>query len=227
MSSEGIRILLVEGKRAGTESLSNFLRKKWDDIVTVHTGADALASARYKAPNIIVFDASTMRSSGVRMCRRIRQELPSIPLIHSRSAAEQENKSIEADIFLAKPFTARKLNNRVHQLLPANEGNDSVLSVGKYRLFLEKGAIEVPNRGEQQLTPKLTLLLELLMRSADQVVSRQDIMEKVWQTTYLGDTRTLDVHIRWIRQAVEEIPNKPKVLTTVHGVGYIFNSKPK
>ncbi|MEM9776572.1 MAG: response regulator transcription factor [Chloroflexota bacterium] len=227
MSSEGIRILLVEGKRAGTESLSNFLRKKWDNIVTVHTGSDALASARYKAPDIIVFDASTMRSSGVRMCRRIRQELPRIPLIHSRSAPDKENKSIEADIYLAKPFTARKLNNRVIQLLPANEDKDSVVPVGNFKLFLEKGAIEVPGKGEQQLTPKLTLLLELLMRNADHVVSRQDIMEKVWQTTYLGDTRTLDVHIRWIRQAVEEVPNKPEVLTTVHGVGYIFNSKTK
>ena len=65
------------------------------------------------------------------------------------------------------------------------------------------------------------------MRNADEVISRQRIMEEVWQTTYLGDTRTLDVHIRWIRQAVEKVPNKPKVLSTVHGVGYIFNSKPK
>ena len=226
MSSEGTRILLVEGKRAGTESLSNFLRKKWDDIVTVHTGSDALASARFKTPDIVVFDASTMRSSGVRMCRRIRQELPNIPLIHSRSASESENDTLGADIYLAKPFTARKLNNRVIQLLPASEENDSVVTAGGYRLFLEKGAIEVPGKGEQQLTPKLTTLLELLMRNVDQVVSRQEIMEQVWQTTYLGDTRTLDVHIRWIRQAVEVVPNKPKVLTTVHGVGYIFNSQP-
>ncbi|MEM8857343.1 MAG: response regulator transcription factor [Chloroflexota bacterium] len=224
MSSEGIRILLVEGKRAGSESLSNFLRKKWDNIVAVHTGSDALASARFKAPNIVIFDASTMRSSGVRMCRRIRQELPNIPLIHSRASTEQENDSLGADIYLAKPFTARKLNNRVLQLLPANEDDNSVVKAGKFKLFLEKGAIEVPDKGEQQLTPKLTTLLELLMRNVDQVVSRQEIMEQVWQTTYLGDTRTLDVHIRWIRQAVEEIPNKPKVLTTVHGVGYIFNS---
>ena len=225
MSSEGIRILLVEGKRAGSESLSIFLRKKWSDIVAVHSGSDALASARFRAPNLVVFDASTMRSSGVRMCRRIRQEFPDIPFIHSRPKGTSEDKSLGADVYLVKPFSARKLNNRVIQLLPASEDDDRVVTVGKYRLFLEKGAIDVPSKGEQQLTPKLTKLLALLLTNVDQVVSRQQIMEEVWQTTYLGDTRTLDVHIRWIRQAVEQVPNKPKVLTTVHGVGYTFNSK--
>lgn len=227
MSDEGIRILLVEGKRAGADSLSVYLKKRWPNIVAVNSGSDALASARFKAPDLVVFDASTMRSSGIRMCKRIRQEYPKIPFIHSRRENDKQDDSLGADIYLQKPFTARKLNNRVFQLLPANEDDDSIIKVGKYKLFLEKGAIDVPGKGEQQLTPKLTNLLELLMRNADDVVSRQEIMEKVWQTTYLGDTRTLDVHIRWIRQAVEKVPNKPKVLTTVHGVGYTFNSKPK
>lgn len=225
MSSEGIRILLVEGKRAGTDSLSIFLKKRWPDIVTVHSGADALASARFRTPNLLVFDASTMRSSGVRMCRRLRQEFPEIPFIHSRPQGAVEDKTLGADVYLVKPFSARKLNNRVFQLLPADENDNSILSVGDYRLFLEKGAVDVPNKGEQQLTPKVAKLLELLMKNVDQVVSRQQIMEEVWQTTYLGDTRTLDVHIRWIRQAIEITPNKPQVLTTAHGVGYIFNSK--
>ena len=227
MSDEGIRILLVEGKRAGSESLSLFLKKRWSEIIAVHSGSDALASARFKTPDLVVFDASTMRSSGIRMCKRIRHEYPKIPLIHARSQHEKQENGLGADIYLEKPFTARKLNNRVFQLLPANEEDDSIIKVGKYKLYLEKGAIHVPGKGEEQLTPKLTSLLELFMRQADQVVSRQEIMEKVWQTTYLGDTRTLDVHIRWIRQAIEKVANKPKVLTTVHGVGYIFNSTPK
>lgn len=217
----------MEGKRAGPESLSIFLKKRWPDIVAVHSGSDALASARFKAPNLVVFDASTMRSSGVRMCKRIRQEFPKVPFIHSRNKGVDEDSTLGADIYLQKPFTARKLNNRVFQLLPASEEENSVIEVGKFKLFLEKGAILVPTKGEQQLTPKVTSLLELLMRNADEVISRQRIMEEVWQTTYLGDTRTLDVHIRWIRQAIEKVPNKPKVLSTVHGVGYIFNTKPK
>lgn len=183
-----------------------------------------MASARFRTPDLVVFDASTMRSSGIRMCRRIRQEFPNVPFIHSRPKDSAENKTLGADVYLQKPFSARKLNNRVFQLLPADEESNSIIAVGKYRLFLEKGAIDVPEKGEQQLTPKLTKLLELLMKNVDQVVSRQQIMEEVWQTTYLGDTRTLDVHIRWIRQAVEKVPNKPEVLTTAHGVGYIFNS---
>ncbi|MFT5193423.1 MAG: DNA-binding response OmpR family regulator [Cellvibrionaceae bacterium] len=225
MSSEGIRILLVEGKRAGSDSLSIFLKKRWSDIVAVHSGSDALASARFRTPNLVVFDASTMRSSGIRMCKRIRQEFPDTPFIHSRSKDALENNSLGADIYLVKPFSARKLNNRVFQLLPADEQDSSIVTVGKYRLFLEKGAIDVPDKGEQQLTPKVAKLLELLMRNVDKVVSRQQIMEDVWQTTYLGDTRTLDVHIRWIRQAIESSPNDPQILITAHGVGYVFNSK--
>ena len=178
MTEEGIRILLVEGKRAGTESLTIFLKKRWSNIVAVNTGSDALASARFKTPDLVVFDASTMRSSGVRMCKRIRQEYPKIPFIHSRSQGEAQDDSIGADIYLAKPFTARKLNNRVFQLLPADEEDNSIIKVGKYKLFLEKGAIHVPGKGEQQLTPKLTNLLELFMRNADEVVSRQEIMER-------------------------------------------------
>ena len=104
-------VLLVEGQNAGRDSLRPMLLKAGYEITIVNTGAEALDWLQDQAPNLIVFDASTMRSNGVRNCRRLRRFAEFIPIIHSRAAGEEEDRSAGADVYLERPFSARKLLN--------------------------------------------------------------------------------------------------------------------
>lgn len=221
------QILLVEGRGSDEQSLAPAIRKAGYKLCVVHTGADAVNCLKKHTPDLIVFDASTMRTSGSRNCRRLRRMSPDIPLIHSRSENSLIDESTGADVYLAHPFTARKLLNRVHALLPADSTQEEMVRCGHLTFYRAKRSVDINGQGEQQLTPKLAQLLEEFLRHPNQVVSRRQLMQNVWHTDYVGDTRTLDVHIRWIREHIEENPAKPRLLRTVRGEGYIFNVVPE
>jgi two-component system phosphate regulon response regulator PhoB len=163
-----------------------------------------------------------MRSSGVRSCRRLRRQFVETPMIHIRPAGMAEDRAAEADIYLAAPFTPRKLLNRVRALLPADATVEQIVRAGNITLFCGKRSVDIDGRGERRLTPKLCRLLEELLRHPNEVVSRGQLMENVWHTTYVGDTRTLDVHIRWVREMIEKDPSRPEMLRTARGKGYIY-----
>jgi DNA-binding response OmpR family regulator len=118
---------------------------------------------------------------------------------------------------LATPFTARKLLNRINPLLPIHGRH--LLHVGPIRLDWEHKRVNCQGR-EARLTPRLTRLLKVLMEHPREVVERESLFREVWETAYTGDTRTLDVHISWLRQAIEEDPRNPVLLRTIRGVGY-------
>ena len=216
-------ILLVEGKGAGVQSLAPPLLKEGFAVQVVHTGRSALDATNDGMPDLIVFDGASMRSSGIRSCKRLRRHVgDSVPLIHSRPAGEPEDREAGADIYLQHPFTARKLLNRVKSLLPADEAVEEIVRSGHITLYKGKRSVDVAGQGERRLTPKLAVLLEEFLRHPNQIISRRQLMQHVWQTDYIGDTRTLDVHIRWARELIEENPSKPQYLRTVRGSGYIF-----
>jgi two-component system phosphate regulon response regulator PhoB len=131
-----------------------------------------------------------------------------------------------ADSYLVKPFTSRKVLNRVRMLLPTQQGDGEVVRAGQITLYRAKPSVDVGGDGEVRLTPKQANLLELFLRHPNRVLSRRKLMQEVWQTDYVGDTRTLDVHIRWVREAIEADPGNPQCITTVRGVGYIFRLPP-
>lgn len=215
-------ILLVEGNRAGDNSLQSVLEKQGYEVFVVHTGKTTLSWVAEQIPDLVVFDAASMRSSGVRNCRRLRQKVAKTPIIHTRPAGQPHDPTASADIYLEHPFTSRKLLNRVHALLPADNTKEAIVRIGDLTLYLGKRSVEVAGKSERHLTPRLMNLLVEFVRHPNQTVSRRQIMQKVWKTDYLGDTRTLDVHIRWIREAIEANPSKPQRLLTVRGVGYVF-----
>ena len=216
-------ILLVEAKRAGSDSMAPALAKAGYELKVAYTGASAFDLVQECVPDLVIFDASTMRSNGSRSCRRLRRELgDGVPLIHSRAAGELEDPTIEANIYLEHPYTARKLLNRVRALLPADDVNGEVVRCGDITLFLSKPSVEVGGQSERRLTPKLAKLLEEFARHPNQIIDRRQLMQNVWNTDYIGDTRTLDVHIRWMREIIEADPARPKLLRTVRGKGYIF-----
>ena len=132
------------------------------------------------------------------------------------------DRSTEADVYLQLPFTPRKLLNRVRALLPVDQVKEEIVRYGSISLYRTKRSVEVNGQGESLLTPKLADLLEEFIRHPNEVVTRRQLMIDVWKTDYIGDTRTLDVHIRWMRELIEEDPAKPTLLKTVRGKGYIF-----
>ncbi len=226
MSSSPL-VLLVEGQNAGRDSLRPMLLKAGYEITIVNTGAEALDWLQDRAPNLIVFDASTMRSNGVRNCRRLRRFAEFIPIIHSRAAGEEEDRSAEADVYLERPFSARKLLNRTRALLPADSSREEIIRYGNITLFRNKRSVGVVGKGEFTLTPKLALLLETFIRQPGVLLTRRQLMLTVWQTDFVGDTRTLDVHIRWIRECIEDVPGQPELLKTHRGQGYVLWIPPR
>ena len=220
MTTGDVHILLVEGL-GNQHSWLAALSKEWR-VTAVHTGNGAMEQAAAISPQVIVFDASSLRSNGIRNCRRLHKQFPHIPLIHIRAATEDVEPADIADIFLAQPFTSRKLLNRIRAVLPANSAEEQIVRLGSLTLYLGKRSIDVNGRGEHLLTPKLARLLEEFMRHPNEVLSRKQLMEQVWQTSYVGDTRTLDVHVRWMREIIEAEPTKPTILSTVRGIGYVL-----
>ncbi|MCA9873463.1 MAG: response regulator transcription factor [Anaerolineales bacterium] len=215
-------LLLVEGRGIGSQTLSEALQKAGYHLKVVHTGKAALQWGEEHQPDLVVFDAASMRSNGARSCRRLRRALDDTPIIHTRPAGEAEDRSAEADVYLEHPFTSRKLLNRIHALLPADDNDDQTVRCGELTLYLSKPSVEVSGQGEKRLTPKLTQLLQEFISHPNEIVSRRQLMQNVWKTDYVGDTRTLDVHIRWMRELIEEDPASPKLLRTVRGQGYIL-----
>jgi DNA-binding response OmpR family regulator len=196
-------------------------------VATVNSGVEAMQRLENEQIDLIVLDASTMRSSGVRTCRRLRKALPQTPIIHCLAAGTDEDRSAQADIYLVRPYTARKLLNRIWTLLPADDLTEEIVRVGALTYYCSKRSVDVEGQGERRLTPKLAQLLEEFLRHPNQILGRHTLMENVWKTSYFGDTRTLDVHIRWMREIIEVDPAKPLLLRTVRGVGYIFTVSPE
>jgi DNA-binding response OmpR family regulator len=210
------RILWIEGKRANSPSFVPNLRKHDYQVETFATGSAALEDLLAYDPDLAVIHAASLRTSGKRMCRDLHHKMAELPIV---LIVDRDGDPADtcASVTLKLPFTARKLLNRIAPLLPSDEAQ--VLHVGPIRLNLEMKKVRCQGR-ESRLTPRLSRLLHVLMKTPGVVVEREDLFKEVWNTSYTGDTRTLDVHISWLREALEEDPRNPKFLKTIRGVGY-------
>lgn len=211
------RILWVEGKRANSPSFVSDLRKKDYLVETVPTGSSALECLVDFDPDLAVINAPSLRTTGKRICRDLREKLGDIPIVLISDADQPANAVSCANVVLKLPFTTRKLLNRISPLLPGNE--ERMLHVGHIRLEIDRKKVRCQGR-EARLTPRLTRLLQILMQHPGEVIERGQLFREVWNTEYTGDTRTLDVHISWLRDALEEDPRQPVFLKTIRGVGY-------
>jgi len=211
------RILWIEGKRADSSSFVPALRKKDFLVEVVSTGSAALARLTEIDPDVAVINTPSLRSSGKRICRDLHDRMPTLPIIVILPPEHSFSGENCARVVLRMPFTIRKLLNRINPLLPGD--GQHMLHLGHIRLDLERKRLRCQGR-EARLTPRLTNLLEVLMQHAGEVVERQQLFKEVWETDYTVDTRTLDVHISWLREALEEDPRHPKFLKTIRGLGY-------
>ncbi len=217
------KILLIEGKRADRPSFVAGLTRKGYQVESVPNGSAALARVEQGALDLVIVDAASMRTSGKRICQSL-HEHTSAPLILVLDAAQAESieKEDVADIVLALPFTLQKLVNRIRTLLP-QESKD-LIQVGPIQLDPTQHWVRVGKR-QTSLTPRLVLLLRILMEHPGEVVEREALFRQVWDTAYTEDTRTLDVHISWLRRAVEVDVRKPKHIVTIRGVGYRLDTE--
>jgi len=210
-------LLVIEGRHAEVPSFAADLQKKGFDVQIAQNGSQAISRLRDVGPSVVIINAATLRSTGLRICQSIRENDPKLPIILIlENGSEVINKDV-ADAILTLPFTAQKLVNRIKPLLPGDGKN--VLHVGPIRLDLEKRRVRCMGKSTK-LTPRLVTLLNLLMEKHGEVVEREPLFKKAWETNYTGDTRTLDVHISWLRRAIEIDPDNPKLLKTIRGVGY-------
>lgn len=209
-------LLVIEGRHAEIPSFANDLQKKGFDIRSFQNGSQAVSKLKQINPSMVVINAASLRSTGIRICLSVRKKDPKLPIILILESEKPIDKDL-ADSVLALPFTAQKLVNRVKALMPGD--GDNVISAGPIRLDLENKRVRCLGKSTK-LTPRLITLLNILMDKHGEVVEREALFKKVWETNYTGDTRTLDVHISWLRRAIELDPDNPKFLKTIRGVGY-------
>jgi DNA-binding response OmpR family regulator len=209
-------LLVIEARHAEIPSFASDLQKKGFDVQIAENGSKAVARLKEVSPSLVVINAASLRSTGLRICQSIREKDPKLPIILILENDNDVSKDA-ADAVLALPFTVQKLVNRIKPLLPGDGKN--VLHVGPIRLDLEKRRVRCLGKSTK-LTPRLVTLLNLLMEKHGEVVEREPLFKKAWETNYTGDTRTLDVHISWLRRAIELDPDNPKLLKTIRGVGY-------
>jgi len=209
-------LLVIESRHAEIPSFASDLQKKGFDVQLAQNGSKAVAHLKEISPSLVVINAASLRSTGLRICQSIREKDPKLPIILILENNNEVSKDA-ADAVLALPFTVQKLVNRINPLLPGDGKN--VLHVGPIRLDLEKRRVRCFGKSTK-LTPRLVTLLHLLMDKHGEVVEREPLFKKAWETNYTGDTRTLDVHISWLRRAIELDPDNPKLLKTIRGVGY-------
>ena len=224
------KILLVQGGLG--DSVGPVLEQHGYRVAWVRTAKNALAFLEKDSPALVIIDVPTLRVSADRLCQNIKRirEAPVIMLGPESTVAVAGTSIAQtasalpgncADAYLPRPLSLRRLLARVDKLMP--EGQAIELRCGDL-IFRPTDGILRKKGEERYLNPKLSKLLQLFMQQPGEVLTRKFLMQQVWDTSYLGDTRTLDVHIRWLREAIEDDPTDPVYLRTVRRQGYRFEN---
>ncbi|MDI6871078.1 MAG: response regulator transcription factor [Bacillota bacterium] len=228
------KVLIVDDEPAIRELVQFNLERAGLAVVSAADGEEALALFRTEQPDLVLLDLMLPRLDGFTVCRRIREESP-VPIIMltARTAEQDRVEGLEmgADDYLIKPFSPRELVARVKAVLrraderPATgDTGGFVLRHGPLLLDQERHEAFVEGR-PVYLTPKEFALLAILMAHPGRVYSRETLLDRAWGYEFAGDTRTVDVHIRRLRQKVEKDPADPQLIETVHGLGYRLREK--
>jgi DNA-binding response OmpR family regulator len=212
------RILFVEKDVTTADLLVPSLERKGYRVAVAGSLRQASSRIRSARPDVLVLDVASFGSRGYKISETLRIRLDGVPTILLLKKGHASAGSV-ADAFMTPPFTSRKLLYRVRKV--AEKLSSRELRAGSLVFDPDTRTVRKDNTSVP-LRPKEAALLVMFMQNAGRVLSRQELMKKVWETDYMGDTRTLSVHVRWLRLKIEEDPSSPRFLRTVRGVGYRF-----
>jgi two-component system response regulator RegX3 len=224
-------VLVVEDEQSLREPLVYILQREGFDVLEAADGPSALLQWQNNSPDLILLDLMLPGMSGVDVCREIRTR-STVPIIMVTAKDSEVDKvvglEIGADDYVVKPYSTRELLARIKAVLrrgavPETNESRSVLEAGPVRLDTERHAVTV-NGQPVTLPLKEFELLEYLMDNTNRVLTRGQIIDRVWGSNYYGDTKTLDVHVKRIRSKIEPDPANPKFIMTIRGLGYKFEA---
>jgi two-component system response regulator RegX3 len=225
------RVLVVEDEESFSDALSYMLRKEGFEVSVAATGPEALDTFDRSGADLVLLDLMLPGLPGTEVCRSLRQR-SKVPVIMLTAKDSEIDKvvglELGADDYVTKPFSSRELVARIRAVLrrqgdAVDELESAVLAVGPVRMDVDRHVVAV--RGEQvQLPLKEFELLEVLLRNAGRVLTRGQLIDRVWGADYVGDTKTLDVHVKRLRAKIEADPSNPRCILTVRGLGYKFDA---
>ena len=225
-------ILAVDDEEAIIDLLKFNIEKEGYKFISANNGEQGFEIAKEQKPDLIILDVMLPRADGLTVCKKLRQEKINCPIIMLSARGEEIDKilglEIGADDYMTKPFSTRELIARIKANLRKtenidtykNEQTDSQISIGTLTLDLDKFEVIVRGETVSDLTRREFEVLKYLAQKPGQVISREDLLEKVWGYEYYGDIRTVDVTVRRIREKIEKNTANPKILITKRGIGY-------
>ena len=226
------RILIVEDEESFSDPLSYSLRKEGYEVAVADTGTDGLRIFTAHGADLVLLDLMLPGMSGTEVCREIRRT-STVPVIMLTAKDDEFDKvlglELGADDYVTKPYSSRELLARIKAVLrrrgqdAAESEEDSTLTAGNIMMDVERHVVEVHGT-EIALPLKEFELLEMLLRNVDRVLTRGQLIDRGWGANYVGDTKTLDVHVKRLRAKIEDDPRNPVHLVTVRGLGYKFES---
>ena len=225
------RILLVEDEESFSDPLSYLLRKEGYDVSVADTGPAALEDFDRAGADLVLLDLMLPGLSGMDVCRALRHR-SSVPVIMLTAKDGEIDKvvglEIGADDYVTKPYSSRELLARIKAVLRRGQDPEELmpatLESGPVRMDVERHVVTV-NRQDVALPLKEFELLEMLLRNAGRVMTRIQLIDRVWGSDYVGDTKTLDVHVKRLRAKIEPEPANPQFIVTVRGLGYKFETR--
>jgi len=224
------RVLIVEDEESMAEPLAFLLQKEGFTVAIATNGNDALAEFDRNGADIVLLDLMLPGMSGTEVCKalRTRSAVPVI-MVTARDAEIDKVVGLElgADDYVTKPYSSRELIARIRAVLrrgfDVEEGESGVMTAGPVRMDVERHVVSA-HGNEITLPLKEFDLLEYLLRNSGRVLTRGQLIDRVWGSDYVGDTKTLDVHVKRLRAKIEPDPASPRYLLTVRGLGYKFES---
>jgi two-component system, OmpR family, response regulator RegX3 len=224
------RVLVVEDEESFSDALSYMLRKEGFEVSVAATGTSALTEFDRTGADIVLLDLMLPEMSGTEVCRQLRTR-SHVPIIMVTARDSEIDKvvglEIGADDYVTKPYSPRELVARIRAVLRRQIGGDAgeqappTLAAGPVRMDVDRHVVTVSGSAVP-LPLKEFELLEMLLRNAGRVLTRGQLIDRVWGADYVGDTKTLDVHVKRLRSKIEPEPSNPRYIVTVRGLGYKF-----
>ena len=231
MSAKPMKILVVEDEPSLVFTLRDTLENEGYEVLVCENGTDAVDMVNEHQPDLMLLDVMLPGKSGYDICKEVRDAKHTFPVIMLTARDQEIDKvaglNIGADDYLTKPFGVKELLARIKARLRrsgvySNTNTIDYVKLGDINIDLNESVVERPDGKSIELTAREVELIRFLVSNANEAVSRDDLLEKVWRYEYSTNTRTVDVHISKLRAKIELHPDEPRYLITLHGVGYML-----